>query len=167
MARPPEFDRAAAVRAARGVFWARGFPGTSMKALEAATGLQPGSLYAAFGSKEGLFREALADYVQAVVAAAVRPGVAPREQIRRWFAAMVDAAVDDGGRGCLILHGAAELAHHDAESRAAVQEELGRLVGFFAACVAAARPELGAEAVADRAGLLVAALAGISAWSRA
>jgi AcrR family transcriptional regulator len=60
MARKPEFDRGDVVRRAMEVFWRSGYEGASMKLLGEAMGLAPGSIYAAFGSKEGLFHEALA-----------------------------------------------------------------------------------------------------------
>ena len=45
-------------------FWEAGYCATSMSRLTRATRLQPGSLYAAFRSKEGLFLEALDHYGQ-------------------------------------------------------------------------------------------------------
>lgn len=47
------------------VFWARGFADASMAELSAAMGLNPPSIYAAFGSKEGLFKETVDFYVRA------------------------------------------------------------------------------------------------------
>ncbi len=44
------------------LFWDKGFHATSLKDLEAALKMKPGSIYAAFGSKEGLFLEALKRY---------------------------------------------------------------------------------------------------------
>jgi len=46
------------------VFWHKGFEGSSMADLTAAMGIGATSLYAAFGAKEDLFREAIAHYVQ-------------------------------------------------------------------------------------------------------
>ena len=66
VARTPEFERDVVVRQAMDVFWRRGFQGASLSLLGAAMGLKPGSIYAAFGSKEELFREALAAYVKRV-----------------------------------------------------------------------------------------------------
>ncbi|MFS0772751.1 TetR/AcrR family transcriptional regulator [Sphingomonas sp. 1P08PE] len=45
------------------VFWAKGFEGSSMNDLIAAMGIGSPSIYAAFGSKEALFREALERYL--------------------------------------------------------------------------------------------------------
>lgn len=43
-------------------FWEHGYEGTSLTDLTTAMGIGPTSLYAAFGSKESLFREAVAHY---------------------------------------------------------------------------------------------------------
>jgi AcrR family transcriptional regulator len=60
--RPRSFDRDETLDRAMRVFWAKGFAGASMSELTAAMGINPPSLYAAFGSKEGLYREALERY---------------------------------------------------------------------------------------------------------
>lgn len=44
------------------LFWERGYGGASMKQIERALDMRPGSIYATFGSKDGLFTEALATY---------------------------------------------------------------------------------------------------------
>ncbi|SNT55375.1 TetR/AcrR family transcriptional regulator, transcriptional repressor for nem operon [Asanoa hainanensis] len=62
MARTREFDLDTAVDAAMGVFRAKGYEGASMRDLAEATNLGSGSLYAAFGSKEGLYLAALDRY---------------------------------------------------------------------------------------------------------
>jgi AcrR family transcriptional regulator len=60
--RPREFDRDQALKRARDAFWERGYEGTSMGDLVAALGIASARIYAAFGSKEELFREAIALY---------------------------------------------------------------------------------------------------------
>jgi len=60
--RPRRFDRAAALALAGELFWRLGYEGTSVADLTAALGITPQSLYAAFGSKAELYREALAWY---------------------------------------------------------------------------------------------------------
>src|ERR1700722_16193519 len=64
--RPREFDREAALQAAMIVFWRKGFAGTSMNDLCEAMGIRSPSLYAAFGSKEALYLEAIDRYVQTI-----------------------------------------------------------------------------------------------------
>jgi AcrR family transcriptional regulator len=44
------------------VFWRKGYEGATLCDLTAAMGINPPSLYAAFGNKEGLFRQALDRY---------------------------------------------------------------------------------------------------------
>ncbi|MFB5078237.1 TetR/AcrR family transcriptional regulator [Raoultella sp. C349492] len=60
--RPREFDRELALLKARNLFWRQGYEGTSMSDLVAELGIASARIYKAFGSKEQLFREAIADY---------------------------------------------------------------------------------------------------------
>ncbi|WP_375286600.1 TetR/AcrR family transcriptional regulator [Sphingomonas sp.] len=62
--RPRAFDREAALSAAMDLFWQKGFTATSMCDLTTAMGIGSPSLYAAFGSKEALYAEALAHYAR-------------------------------------------------------------------------------------------------------
>lgn len=62
MAGRKQFDVDEVVDQAMRVFWEFGYAGASLEQLSAATGLGRGSLYGAFGSKDGLFLEALQRY---------------------------------------------------------------------------------------------------------
>ena len=62
--RPRGFDRDAALEAAMFLFWRKGFAATSMNDLCDAMGVRSPSLYAAFGSKEALYLEAVEHYVR-------------------------------------------------------------------------------------------------------
>jgi TetR/AcrR family transcriptional repressor of nem operon len=57
-----QFDHDAVVDRAMMMFWRRGYGGTSIQDLEKATRLHRGSLYNAFGDKQGLFVAALKRY---------------------------------------------------------------------------------------------------------
>lgn len=60
--RPRAFDREAALASAMEVFRAKGFEATSIHDLTEAMGINPPSLYSAFGDKENLFLEAIERY---------------------------------------------------------------------------------------------------------
>jgi AcrR family transcriptional regulator len=64
--RPRAFDRDEALEAAMVLFWRKGFEGTSMTDLCDAMSVRSPSLYAAFGSKEALYLEALQRYVETI-----------------------------------------------------------------------------------------------------
>ena len=68
MPRPCEYDRETVVEQATALFWEQGYGKTSIGDLVDATGLQPGSLYAAFGNKKGLFLAVIEHYNQAFIA---------------------------------------------------------------------------------------------------
>jgi AcrR family transcriptional regulator len=60
--RPREFDRETALGQAMRLFWFKGFEATSISDLTKAMGIGSPSLYAAFGSKEALYAEAIRHY---------------------------------------------------------------------------------------------------------
>ena len=62
--RPRAFDRENALAQAMRLFWVKGYEATSIADLTQAMGIGTPSLYAAFGSKEALYAEALQHYVQ-------------------------------------------------------------------------------------------------------
>jgi AcrR family transcriptional regulator len=62
MGRPREFDTAKALDEAMEVFWRHGYEGATIAELTDAMKINPPSLYAAFGSKEGLLKAALDRY---------------------------------------------------------------------------------------------------------
>jgi AcrR family transcriptional regulator len=62
--RPIGFDKEAALEAAMLLFWERGYEGTSMADLTQAMGLNPSSIYAAFGDKHALFQLVVKRYME-------------------------------------------------------------------------------------------------------
>ena len=108
--RPRSFNRAAVLRRAMEVFWAKGYDGASLSELTAAMGINSPSLYAAFGSKEALFREAVGLYTETVgteIWAAIPEAPTAREAIEHLLYATAEAYASLGHpRGCLIVLGA-------------------------------------------------------------
>lgn len=105
--RPRSFDREAVLGRAMRVFWERGYEGTSIADLLRAMGITPPSLYAAFGSKEQLFREAIAHYCRiegAGTAIAMRHDGSARDATERMLRANADAyAEPDKPSGCMVV----------------------------------------------------------------
>jgi len=109
--RPRSFDRKAALRQAMQVFWALGYEGATLNELqEAMGGIAPPSFYAAFGSKEKLFREAVELYSQtlgAPMTKALEDGPTARASIEALLEAAVDSFCKPGlPRGCFLVFGA-------------------------------------------------------------
>ncbi|MEZ8824641.1 TetR/AcrR family transcriptional regulator [Vibrio amylolyticus] len=63
MSKPALFDREEVVSKATNLYWKKGFHATSMRNLQDEVDMRPGSIYSAFGNKDGLFKEALQNYV--------------------------------------------------------------------------------------------------------
>jgi AcrR family transcriptional regulator len=105
--RPRSFDRADALRRAMEVFWNHGYEGTSVSDLTTAMGINSPSLYAAFGCKEELFREAVAYYndtLGATAAAELRDRPTAREAISAVLRHHAVVFCDpDNPRGCMIV----------------------------------------------------------------
>jgi AcrR family transcriptional regulator len=112
--RPREFDREQGLAKAMHLFWSRGYDATSMADLRAGLGITQASLYAAFGNKEQLFREAVDLYRQTAGFSsthALATGVSAREAIHAMLQAAVDAFSAPGAPGgCLLILGATNCA---------------------------------------------------------
>lgn len=146
MGRVRAFDTAEAVRAARAVFWERGFDGASLPELEQATGLSRSSIYHAFGSKRGLFDAAVASYLDEVVRPRLRPltevDVSP-EALDAYFTGLRDAilnATSPTASGCLLLNTACSPLGNEAEVSDVVTAYLRELESALASGVRAKLP---------------------------
>jgi AcrR family transcriptional regulator len=125
MARPRSFNPDEALDLARDVFWRKGFQGTSLDDITAATGLAKPSLYAAFGDKNALFLKVLDRYHERIIANAERvlnDGPSARDAIERWLTGFVPFCSGvRGSRGCLSINTAADGASDQKEVRKKVQ----------------------------------------------
>lgn len=130
MPRPRSFDPEETAEALLDTFWRRGFARTSIPDLTSATGLLPGSLYAAFGSKEDMFRIALGRYV-AQLGAALAGGPPGVEGIRVLLDTIVRlTASDPDRRGCLVLNAIPESGGLSAETRGELEAGLRAMRRF-------------------------------------
>ena len=101
--RPREFDTELALGAALRVFWAKGYEGASLSDLTDEMGITRPSLYAAFGNKETLFRQALDLYERdklTYIGDAIEAPTA-RAVAERLLMGSVDAATTGDCKGCM------------------------------------------------------------------
>ena len=172
MGRSRRFDVEEALDVALEMFWQQGYEGTPIQALCRAMDLQPGSVYAAFGSKRDLFVAAVRRYIETVSAEAVdrvNSASSGLQGLREYFAHLVDAMVD-GKRawGCLVTNSLVEFAARDPELASMFQLHLARLQTSFAAALARARAdgELRPGAGPESAGMLVAVIQGMNVMAK-
>jgi TetR/AcrR family transcriptional repressor of nem operon len=121
-----EFSVEAAAQQAMEVFWSRGYNGASTRDLERTMGIGAGSLYAAFGNKDGLFVAALDRYIEqfAPLRQALRESVAAgtpvKDALREWFRVVRERISADSHHGCLAVKAAMERGGQDPEVAARV-----------------------------------------------
>ena len=105
--RPRSFDREQALMAAVHVFWAKGYEGASIQDLTAAMGIKPPSLYATFGDKLNLYKQAIERYATndscaPLVAFESEPDI--HQAVRAMLEAVIEYAThhESGARGCFL-----------------------------------------------------------------
>lgn len=142
--RPREFDRKDALRTAMELFWRYGYEGTSVAQLGNAMGITSPSLYAAFGSKDELYRESVDLYVKEASTPALKIlDETPRvdDAVERFLRTLARQFTRGpaGQRGCMIATGdvvcapgnagvAAEMSARRARAEGAIRARLLRAV---------------------------------------
>jgi len=137
--RPREFDHDDVLRIAFDHFWRKGVRGTSLSDIARDTGVQRGSLYNAFGSKESLFLRAYERYsgeYLSSVQKALSSGT-----LRKRLTAFFDLTIKNfcsgsPPRGCPTTRGLMEVGSVegdglDENARRAFADLLGRIIGLI------------------------------------
>ena len=128
------FDRDQIIETSTMLFWEQGYHGSSMQAIFNATGLKPGSIYLAFGNKDGLFQATLEQYTH---------------QLLTKFRNVLDTA-DSAGSGicqllydiieeceqyhycsCFLIKSQMELAYYDNALCQLASEQLQKIEALF------------------------------------
>jgi TetR/AcrR family transcriptional repressor of nem operon len=134
MARPREFDEAAALDIAMQCFWDQGFETTSVRDLADQMGITGTSLYNAFGDKRALYKRSLEHYLTLGVRERLKrlDGMPPCEAIEAFFMEIVERSIaDKARRGCMLVNTGLEIAPHDPEFRKIVVQEFSLIEDFF------------------------------------
>lgn len=170
--RPREFDQDAALSRIQMAFWSRGYEGTSMADLVQATGLASARLYAAFGSKEAMFRAAVERYERleggfADRALAEEPTA--RQAIERMLRDAVALYTGPEPRGCMVVSAATNCSAENDAVRSWLEQHRKRraasIIARLRSAVAAGelRRDTDVQAVGD---VFAAILNGLSVQAR-
>ena len=122
------------------LFWEQGYEATSLAQLKAAMGgLAPGSFYAAFESKEALFREVLDRYLAThgqVTAPLLDTAMPPRQAVERSLRASARMQTDGTHPlGCLVVLSASTCSPESQRLQAVLAAERQRNRAGLRACV--------------------------------
>ena len=173
MARPLEFDETAALEAAIGCFWRRGYEATSVRDLAASMGVSAPSLYNTYGDKHALFVQALEHYLDHTTRARIKrleDTLPPKQAVRKFIEEIIDRSVGDHERrGCFLINSALEIAPHDAKLSALIADRLVEIERFFHRSIRRAQAEGSVprnRSAKDSARLLLGVLLGIRVLAR-
>lgn len=106
--RPRAYDPETALKAARDVFWVKGYAATSLDDIVEATGMNRPSLYAGFGDKEAIYLSALkmqGELLVTAVESAVKLDMKLKPFLDLFFGRCIDSYLQGprGPRGCFLV----------------------------------------------------------------
>ncbi len=118
MPRPKQYKYEAVLEKAMGLFWAKGYNGTSVQELVDHLKLSKASMYEAFNDKHGLFMATLHNYRKRVLnnLKLLEDMPSPKAAIKISFQSTIEEVTDKRHRrGGYLTNTAIELAPHDKE----------------------------------------------------
>jgi TetR/AcrR family transcriptional repressor of nem operon len=133
MARPLEHKREEVIAAAMQVFWDKGYSATSMADLKIATGLNPGSLYASYLSKEDLFISTLEFYCdQSIknIETALLSDAHYIDNIYTFFNKFLQNK-DHSGKGCFFVNTLIEMSSHNLRVKMLLEKYTDKYKNVF------------------------------------
>ncbi|PCM45996.1 TetR/AcrR family transcriptional regulator [Marinobacter sp. ANT_B65] len=135
MARAMIHNRQDSLERALHLFWQKGFHATSLKDLEKALDMRPGSIYATFGSKDGLFQESLERYaslglenLERILHAHESP-LAGLAAYLRGLGGLCDQ--DLPSRACMLVKSLLELGEREHAARSKAEDLLAGMEARF------------------------------------
>lgn len=142
MARPKEFDRDTALRAAMNCFWEQGYEATSTEELARAMSIGRQSMYDTFGDKHSIYLEALRLYREeqgGQLRDALTDAVSPLRAIESVLLGISSERPRDRTRGCMLVNATTELAHDDPDVLSIVRTNASSCEAAFSRAVEAAQ----------------------------
>lgn len=138
MPRQKTYEEKDVLEKAMQAFWHHGYEATSVKDLVDCMGLNPGSIYAAFGDKKNLFHKTLAHYEDQTRALLLdlEENHTPRDAILAVFEHMVeDVRSNPENCGCFLINSILEASPKDEEINRTVQKGFRLFQGFMSAMI--------------------------------
>lgn len=135
MSRATLHNRQDSLECALQLFWRKGFHATSLKDLEHALDMRPGSIYATFGSKGQLFQEALERYARLALAELERTLAAHASPLAglatylRQLGGLCDQTLPS--RACMLVKSLLELGEREQAARDNVEALLAAMEKRF------------------------------------
>ena len=139
MSKTAKFDRQKVIDKATNLYWKKGFHATSMRSLQGEIDMRPGSIYAAFGSKDGLFTEALRHYTDMALAQLTlcrSKHPSPIEALKSFVKIQVIDTKDDAPNGmCMLAKTIGELTEDNQNLIDTTKACLGEIANQFVSLI--------------------------------
>jgi len=148
MGRPKNFNRKGVLEKALPVFWRRGFADASLHELEVATGVNKSGLYSEFQDKEDLFMQSLQYYLESLEKKRLLTAEPLGwNNIERFL--KLGPSSTEGQKGCFAVNSMREFAILPPGAVSIITRSRSKLKQLIAKNIAAERPKMNADSVAE------------------
>lgn len=145
------YNREDVIHKAMLLFWQKGFGATSTRDLQQAVDMRPGSIYAAFGSKEDLYAEALKHYascMSGILDKKLAEHASGLDGLHSFFEQVLfEPVLGEAGQVCMLIKTLSELTDAHAELRAQAIASLSTMEHLFTDIIRSA--QVAGEVCAD------------------
>lgn len=138
-----KYNREDVIHKAMLLFWHKGFGATSTRDLQQAVDMRPGSIYAAFGSKEDLYADALTHYancMSGLLNEKLSQHPSGLAGLRSFFEQVLfEPTLGEAGQVCMLIKTLSEMTGSHTELRAQAIASLSHMEHLFTDIVRAAQ----------------------------
>lgn len=137
-----KYCRENAIQNATQLFWQKGYQGTSMRDIQTTLDMRPGSIYAGFGNKEGLFIEVIDAYVSSTEQQLLKISktASPLTTFKDFLLLMIKCTgSQQHQQQCLLVRSMSELQSQDIAAKDCVIRGLGKVEKGFVAILQSAQ----------------------------
>lgn len=135
MSRSAPYDREKSIQAALDLFWDKGYHATSLKDLEKTLSMKPGSIYAAFKSKENLYLLTLEHYyrtMRATIARDIHGAATPLTGLIDFMQSFVSKPAPEAHQNiCMMVKTLSDTRHTDPKIAALAQNYMDETLKDF------------------------------------